>query len=126
VGTYAYGEKGSKGAAPVVSRLVFANLRIVGDLEQALRQAESKDVTLYMYDWIFFIFLNDAAEVSDAYVYYPVTKPDGGFLKAEAWRISPTIFMVKPDGFDRGLYSPQALKIIKEIVPEELIWTLKE
>jgi hypothetical protein len=124
VATFAFGATGVEGGAPVDARVVFADLRAVDRLQRALKDSVAKDMTFYMYDCLYLIFLNDAAEVTDAYVYYPVTKPHGGFLKAEARRLSATRFEVKQEGFDRGRYSAEALELINRLVPEELIWSL--
>lgn len=126
VAKFTYGQQGKKAGAEVDAKVVYTELGIVNKLLQSLGEAESKDVVFYMYDSVYLIFLDDAAEVLAAYVYYPVTKPEGGFLKAEASRISASSFLVKQEGFDHGLYSPQALEIINKLIPEELIWMGKK
>lgn len=126
VAQYAYGQQGSGNGVAVDSKIVFSRLKVVEKLRQCLRQAEAKDMTFYMYDSLYLIFVNDQGDVEEAYVYYPVTKPHGGFLKAKATRVSSTSYLVKQDGYEAGVYSPAAAEVMEKMIPEELIWTLKE
>ena len=126
VAQYTYGQQGSGNGVAVDAKIVFSRLKVVEKLQQCLRQAEEKDITFYMYDCFYLIFLNDHGDVEEAYVYYPVTKPHGGFLKAKATRVSSTSYIVKQDGYEAGVYSPAAAEVMEKIIPEEMIWTLKE
>lgn len=126
VAQYSYGQEGSGNGATVDAKVVFSRLKVVGQLQRCLREAEERDITFYMYDRLYLIFLDDHGDVQEAYVYYPVTKPHGGFLKAKASRVSPTSYLVKQDSYEAGIYSPAAAEMMDRIIPEELIWTLKE